>query len=531
MDLLKAKKRDSKAKLTLYKTVNYEKNYLKSFTELFSIRGLRQSMSIRPKNSKSLKNIPTRKYLNAIQNGLISKYSCKEDDYDNMILDSLLYNKNTHVVSVFKNYMILDYIDEFLKRVYNSEEAYQRIPKIANYYKNYLKFFCNPIFRDFGINGIIQSYSDYKAEVYYNKNYGKKQSNNKNGNNENIRQIFDTTIRENIENNSMTNTTIKMDNSILTTKRNNFDSFRDKMNDTLLSFNSIVPTGRSKEDSILHYLSMLDNNNKNDKKLEFKKIQPEKVVKVRTHKKFETKSQDFDLKKSENKNIFKYIPAQAKSSSVQKSSVISPVLTNKYTKLKLSERTKLNKESKVLTNAGSLKQTMKNSNIIEEKKISNSEIFAKDKAINNINAITDLMKITLSVCVDKTSRNIPYSKNLSSSNTINTGTFNILDSARKSTTIINKVDSINNFNININNPIISESIHSTLLNMKDNKKAESVLTTLLEKNKAVSRNKNSSIYKMSTTNLKEEKKEVEKIFNSYNSKIIFLCREGKFCFN
>ncbi len=37
--------------------------------------------------------------------------------------------------------MVFDYVDEFLKRYYYIEESKER-----NYYKNYLKFFCNPVF-------------------------------------------------------------------------------------------------------------------------------------------------------------------------------------------------------------------------------------------------------------------------------------------------------------------------------------------------------------------------------------------------
>ena len=69
--------------------------------------------------------------------------------------------------------MIYDFIDEFLKRYYTKNESRDRIPKFVNYYKNYLKFFCRPIFRDLELNDIIQSYGEKCAEIYYNDNYGK----------------------------------------------------------------------------------------------------------------------------------------------------------------------------------------------------------------------------------------------------------------------------------------------------------------------------------------------------------------------
>lgn len=150
-------------------------------------------------------------------------YNLYPIEYDKIIVDNLIFNKNCHLVSIFKDHMIFDYIDEFLKRFYSSEESKERIPKISNYYKNYLKFFCNPIFRDFKANTIIQGYGDYKAEIYYNKNYGKKTNNNENNdNNENNKfqihqrknkkgkiveashhkKIFDTRVKISIDRNS-----------------------------------------------------------------------------------------------------------------------------------------------------------------------------------------------------------------------------------------------------------------------------------------------------------------------------------------
>lgn len=95
------------------------------------------------------------------------------NSYNNQLLDVLLYNKNTHFVSVFKDYMVYDYIEEFLKRIYSVSESAERLPKIADYYKNYLKFFCHPVFRNFKLNVIVQNYGDDKAEIYYLVNYGK----------------------------------------------------------------------------------------------------------------------------------------------------------------------------------------------------------------------------------------------------------------------------------------------------------------------------------------------------------------------
>ena len=102
------------------------------------------------------------------------------DNYMNLIIEVLVFNKNYHLVTVFKDFMILDYVDEFLKRYYRNSESKDRIPRFANFYKNYLKFFCKPIFSDFECNEIIKEHSEKKAELYYNQNFRKKDKNNDN---------------------------------------------------------------------------------------------------------------------------------------------------------------------------------------------------------------------------------------------------------------------------------------------------------------------------------------------------------------
>jgi hypothetical protein len=70
--------------------------------------------------------------------------------------------------------MIWDYIEEFLKRYYKGFESTERMPKFASFYKNYLKFFCVPTFKEYYCNEMIHNYSEKKAELSYNANYRKK---------------------------------------------------------------------------------------------------------------------------------------------------------------------------------------------------------------------------------------------------------------------------------------------------------------------------------------------------------------------
>jgi len=72
-----------------------------------------------------------------IQGNLSKKYSTNRDYYNIKIVNDLIYNENTHVVSIFKDYLILDDINEFLKRSYNQQETTVRLPKLCSFYDKY----------------------------------------------------------------------------------------------------------------------------------------------------------------------------------------------------------------------------------------------------------------------------------------------------------------------------------------------------------------------------------------------------------
>ena len=135
-------------------------------------------------NIKNEKNIttPLKKIIYTSKQYLNIKYGTKSNNlnynYLGLIMETLIFNKNTHLVSVFKDYMIIDYVEEFLKRYYNSRESTERIPKFSNFYKNYLKFFCSPTLRECFYNDLIHNRLEKKAEFFYKKNYNSKKLNN-----------------------------------------------------------------------------------------------------------------------------------------------------------------------------------------------------------------------------------------------------------------------------------------------------------------------------------------------------------------
>lgn len=78
-----------------------------------------------------------------IHKNLEKKYLTSRDYYNSKVITDIVYNENTNLVSVFKDYLIYDDVSEFLKRYYYSEEFDSRLPKIYEFYEKYSKVFPN----------------------------------------------------------------------------------------------------------------------------------------------------------------------------------------------------------------------------------------------------------------------------------------------------------------------------------------------------------------------------------------------------
>ena len=71
------------------------------------------------------------------------KYLTSREYYNVKIINDVIYNESTHIVSVFKDYLIYDDISEFQKRFYQRTESLQRLPKMFEFYDKYSKVFPN----------------------------------------------------------------------------------------------------------------------------------------------------------------------------------------------------------------------------------------------------------------------------------------------------------------------------------------------------------------------------------------------------
>ena len=74
---------------------------------------------------------------------LIKRYNKPLSYHDVKIINDILYNEKTHYVEQFKEYLIYEDYNEFLKRFYKSYEISIKLPKILIFYDKYSKIYAN----------------------------------------------------------------------------------------------------------------------------------------------------------------------------------------------------------------------------------------------------------------------------------------------------------------------------------------------------------------------------------------------------
>ena len=80
---------------------------------------------------------------NRTRNKLIKRYEKPISYFDIKMINDILYNEKTHYVEMFKEYLIYEDYNEFLKQYYNESILYKKLEKILNFYDKYSKIFPN----------------------------------------------------------------------------------------------------------------------------------------------------------------------------------------------------------------------------------------------------------------------------------------------------------------------------------------------------------------------------------------------------
>ena len=105
---------------------------------LYNKKHIIKKRSFSNSKKKYIKSIET-----IIHKNFIHKYQFMPSHYNLYVANNIIYNDRTHIVSLFKEYLIIDDGGEFLKRYYMKDESIPRLQRFYKFYFLYSKVFPN----------------------------------------------------------------------------------------------------------------------------------------------------------------------------------------------------------------------------------------------------------------------------------------------------------------------------------------------------------------------------------------------------
>jgi hypothetical protein len=126
---------------------------------------------------------------------LSEKYHTDESSVNKKVVNDIIYNEKAHVVAQFKDHLIFDDTNEFLRRYYRVNECVKKLPNIFEFYESYSKIFANYII----LPESKYMYKNIQRKQKMIDNLQKLQSGKDNNANENDK-IFNTEIYNSIMN-------------------------------------------------------------------------------------------------------------------------------------------------------------------------------------------------------------------------------------------------------------------------------------------------------------------------------------------
>ena len=386
---------------------------------------------------------------------LIKRYDKPLSYHDVKIINDILYNEKTHYVEAFKEYLIYEDYNEFLKRFYKTSDLNIKLPKILIFYEKYSKIYAN--------------YTVIPESKYMYKNIKRKQKMidqmQNNGNN-------DSELEEDEESNE------EMSNTVFSSKIMN--SIYRK---TLSTLNK-SENGNS-EQSINDFVNKINN--------------------------IEIKASNNCLKNNFIKNSNKYVKSQ-KEMFLPMKKLHKEFLTHKHTP-KNSKINIYNKNEQNINNKyNNQKSKLINIQFTYSKKNFKNEILPKNKTNNNLNSNNLNVNTNTNSNGNLLNKNNIYSNNINNPNLIFINSYVHKNNNSKSIFNNNKsYGNTNNSNSNISNTfhgkknsINAYSNSKTSTNKKANISKQKLPTALL-KQSVINNNTNNinNNYKenMSVTNV------------------------------
>ena len=77
-----------------------------------------------------------------MKNNLRNKYDVK-NEYNKKKINQLIFNYESHYTAIFKEYLLIEDGNDFLKRYYSKNEVRKKLKMILFFYEKYSKIFPN----------------------------------------------------------------------------------------------------------------------------------------------------------------------------------------------------------------------------------------------------------------------------------------------------------------------------------------------------------------------------------------------------
>ena len=98
------------------------------------------------------------------------KYNILPKEYILMQIDNFVKAKYCHSLAKFKEDLLFNLDQEFLKKYFIIYDSLKRIPLFSDFYKTYVLFFCRPTLSELNINELMEEMAEMKAKAFYQNN-------------------------------------------------------------------------------------------------------------------------------------------------------------------------------------------------------------------------------------------------------------------------------------------------------------------------------------------------------------------------
>ena len=277
------------------------------------------------KNKNKNKNIYLEKLENRAKIKLIIRYDKPIWYHDVKMINDILYNEKNHYVEIFKEFLIYEDFNEFLKQYYDKSLLRKKLEKILNFYDKYSKIFPNyTVIRESKyLYKNIKRKQKVINQMHENKKIKYFEEDNCSENESNVNTIFNSKILNSIY--SGDNTPSLNKTEINLTNNKSIESFINKIS----IFEKIQEDKKNKEKTKKKEEKNSKNKNKNEDQLIYKKIispvytsllnssSNNSIIKYKLNKDNKKNVIENNISNiMSNKIIFKNIPKQKSSTSI-----------------------------------------------------------------------------------------------------------------------------------------------------------------------------------------------------------------------